>query len=296
MNVNCNICPRNCPVDRQKGELGYCHSSNIIKVSKAALHMWEEPCISGTNGSGTVFFTGCNLSCVFCQNHNISQGGFGKEIGTLELSKIFNELQEKGAHNINLVTPTHYANEIIEALKISKKNGLTIPILYNTNSYENPSTIKALDGLIDVYLPDLKYFNDKYSIKYSNAKNYFNVASKAICEMISQVGSVAFDENGLITKGVIVRHMVLPGLLFDSKKILDYLLNKFGNSIYISIMSQYTPMFKAKDFPEINKKLNIKLYDSLVEYAALIGIDQGFIQENSSSSLDFIPKFDLTGI
>lgn len=293
MKVNCNICPRNCPVDRHKGELGYCHSSNIIKISKACLHMWEEPCISGLNGSGTVFFTGCNLSCVFCQNHNISQEGFGKEIGTLELSKIFNNLQEKGAHNINLVTPTHYANQIIEALKISKKNGLTIPILYNTNSYENPSTIKALDGLIDVYLPDLKYFDDKYSIKYSNAKNYFKVASKAISEMVSQVGSVAFDKNGLITKGVIVRHMVLPGLLFDSKKILDYLLDKFGNSIYISIMSQYTPMFKSKDYPEINKKLNIKLYDSLVEYAALIGIEQGFIQENSSSSLDFIPKFDL---
>ncbi|MBV1821389.1 radical SAM protein, partial [Bacteroidales bacterium MSK.15.36] len=230
----CRLCPRECNVNRLKGEVGYCGASEKLMVSRAALHFWEEPCVSGENGSGTVFFSNCNLKCVFCQNHCISQENLGIEISIERLSEIFLELEENGANNINLVTPTHYVPQIIEALKLSKASGLNIPILYNSNGYDSLDTLKALDGYIDVYLPDLKYYNSKYSLKYSMAKDYFEKASIAIEEMYRQVGKPVFDENGIIKKGVIIRHLMLPGLLFDSKKILDYIHKTFGNNVYIS--------------------------------------------------------------
>lgn len=294
--TNCNLCPRKCNVNRLDNKLGFCLSGKNVKISRVSLHNWEEPCISGTKGSGTVFFSNCNLRCVFCQNHTISQEGFGKEVSIERLSQIFLEQQQRGAHNINLVTPTHYTYQIVEAIKLSKKNGLSIPILYNSNGYENVETIKMLNGYIDVYLPDLKYFNDKYAVKYSKASNYFKIASKAINEMFSQVGTPVFDKNNLIQKGVIIRHLMLPGLLFDSKKVIDYIYNTFGDSVYISIMNQYTPMFNAEKYPEINKPLNPKHYDALIDYSLSIGIKNGFIQETGTNSKAFVPEFDLRGV
>ncbi|SDL38406.1 putative pyruvate formate lyase activating enzyme [Clostridium cochlearium] len=293
----CRLCPRECNVNRLKGEVGYCGASEKLMVSRAALHFWEEPCVSGENGSGTVFFSNCNLKCVFCQNHCISQENLGIEISIERLSEIFLELEENGANNINLVTPTHYVPQIIEALKLSKASGLNIPILYNSNGYDSLDTLKALDGYIDVYLPDLKYYNSKYSLNYSMAKDYFEKASIAIEEMYRQVGKPVFDENGIIKKGVIIRHLMLPGLLFDSKKILDYIHKTFGNNVYISLMNQYTPMFKASNYPEINRKLNEKHYDSIIDYALDLGIKNAFIQESESSSEEFVPDFkSFTGI
>ncbi|MBV7273301.1 radical SAM protein [Clostridium thailandense] len=293
---NCRLCGRNCGVNRLNGELGFCNSGKTVKIARVSLHDWEEPCISGINGSGTIFFSNCNLKCVFCQNYKISSTGFGQEISIKRLSEIFLEQQQRGAHNINLVTPTHYVPQIIEALDIAKSQGLNIPILFNTNGYENPETIKILSGYIDVYLPDLKYFSNKYSIKYSNAPDYFEKASTAIKEMFLQVGESKFDENGLIQKGIIIRHLMLPGLLFDSKKIIDYIYKTYRDSIYISIMNQYTPMYNAKKFPEINKSLNPKHYDSLVDYCLSLEIKNAFIQEVGTSSENFVPDFDLRGI
>lgn len=314
----CKLCQRNCNINRNDNKLGFCNASNKVTVAKASLHLWEEPPISKGNGSGTVFFSHCNLRCVFCQNHDISQGiksenstfsllcqnnnsicessVVGEEISIERLSEIFLNLQKKGANNINLVTPTHYVPQIIEALKISKSNGLNIPILYNTNSYDSVETIKSLNGYIDVYLPDFKYFNDKYAIKYSKVNNYASNAIDVIDEMINQVGMPKFNEKGHITKGVIVRHLMLPGLLFDSKKVVDLLYNRYKDNIYISLMNQYVPMFKACDYPEINKKLNPRHYDCLINYALELGIKNGFIQDEGSNTTDFIPSFDLEGV
>jgi putative pyruvate formate lyase activating enzyme len=292
----CNLCPRKCYVNRLDGELGFCKASKDVKIAKVSVHLWEEPCISGTIGSGTVFFSNCNLRCVFCQNNIISQVGTGKTVSINRLSEIFLEQQEKGAHNINLVTPTHYVPQIIEALKLAKNKGLNLPILYNSNGYENISTIKALRGFIDVYLPDLKYYKDKYAIKYSKCPNYFNTASLAITEMFSQVGEPKFDKDGLIQTGVIIRHLMLPGLLFDSKKVIDFIYTTFKDSVYISLMNQYTPMHKASKYPEINKPLNPIHYEALIDYCLTLGIKNCFIQESGTSSKSFIPKFDLSGV
>ncbi|KYH28661.1 radical SAM protein [Clostridium colicanis] len=292
----CNLCNRHCNVDRLNGKTGFCNSSDNVRIARVSLHYWEEPCISGTQGSGTVFFSNCNLKCVFCQNHAISSDGVGKEISIERLSEIFLEQQHRGAHNINLVTPTHYVPQIIEALKISKSKGLNIPIVYNTNSYETLKTIKALNGYVDIYLPDLKYYKDKYAIKYSNALNYFKIASKAIEAMVSQVGEPKFDHNGLMKRGVIIRHLMLPGLLFDSKKIIDYIYKTFKDSVYISIMNQYTPTHNVLNYPEINKPVNQKHYEALIEYCLSIGIKNAFIQEEGTASESFIPEFDLRGI
>lgn len=292
----CNLCPRNCGVNRLENALGFCKSGRELRVARVSLHHWEEPCISGTSGSGTIFFSNCNLRCSFCQNHKISSEGVGKEISVKRLSEIFLEQQQRGAHNINLVTPTHYVPHIVEALDIAKSNGLAIPIIYNTNSYENIDTLKTLSGYIDVYLPDLKYFDDKFSLRYSNAPNYFNYASKAIEEMFSQVGAVKFDDNGLIKKGIIIRHLMMPSLLFDSKKIMDYVYKTFGHSVYISIMNQYTPAHNSSKFPEIDRPLNSKHYDSMIDYCLSLGIKNAFIQESGTCSESFIPEFDLRGI
>lgn len=293
---SCKLCPRNCKVDRLNNKIGFCKATDKLKVARAALHFWEEPCISGEKGSGTVFFSNCTLKCVFCQNNDISECSAGKEISIERLSDIFLELQHKGALNINLVTPTHYVPQIIEGLKIAKNKGLNLPIIYNSSGYENIETLRYLKGYIDVYLPDLKYFSNKYSLKYSNAKDYFNFAIKAIDEMVKQVGDIQFDKNGIIKKGVIARHLLLPGLLFDSKKILDYLHKTYDDKIYISIMNQYTPLAHVENYPEINKKISEKYYNTIIDYAISIGIQNAFIQEEGTAKESFIPAFDYEGV
>ena len=251
----CNLCPRNCLIDRRK-TVGICGMKDRLTIARASLHMWEEPCVSGSNGSGTIFFTGCALKCIFCQNRDISTKLIGKEITTKDFASICLNLQKQGANNINLVTPTHFVPLIIEGLKLAKEKGLTIPIVYNTSSYETKETIKMLDGIIDIYLPDLKYYNDEYSIKYSHAPNYFNIASDAISEMVKQVGIPKFNKDGIMTKGVIVRHLMIPNLKEDTKKILNYLYKTYQDNIYISIMNQYTPIKHFKRYQELNQKID----------------------------------------
>lgn len=291
----CTLCPRKCMIDRCKHK-GFCGETYDIVIAKAYLHMWEEPCISGDKGSGTVFFSGCTLKCVYCQNYNISTLLNGKKISVERLAEIFLELQEKQALNINLVTPTHYVYQIIDALKIAKKNGLNIPIVYNSSGYEDIDTLKLLDGLIDIYLPDFKYYDDTYSIKYSNAPNYFKVASESLEEMVRQVGLPKFDEFGIMKKGVIVRHLLLPNLINDSKKILKYLYDTYKDSIYLSIMNQYTPMPNIKKYPELNRKVTTEEYDELIEYAIDLGVTNAFIQEGDTCSESFIPDFNNEGV
>ncbi len=287
---NCTLCPRNCKADRTAGKTGFCRADEKIKIAKAYLHQWEEPPISGTNGSGTVFFSHCNMGCVFCQNYKISSLHQGKYVTITGLCDIFLDLQDKNAHNINLVTPTHYIPQIANAIIMAKAKGLKIPVVYNCGGYENVEALKILDGLIDIYMPDMKYFDDKYAIKYSNAPHYFEYAKKAIDEMYRQVGKNKFDKN-IMTKGVIVRHMMLPGLLFDSKKIIDYLHKEYKDNIYISIMSQYTPMPNAINYPEINRTVPKQYYNSLVDYASGLGIKNAFIQGEDSIGESFIPDF-----
>lgn len=293
---SCKLCPKNCGIDRLNNELGFCMANKNVKIAKVSLHKWEEPCISGSRGSGTIFFSNCNLKCVFCQNHAISSESFGKEITIERLSDIFLEQQKRGAHNINLVSPIHYIPQIKSSLYIAKSRGLSLPILFNTNSYANLQSIKSLDGYIDVYLPDLKYFNNKYAVKYSNAPDYFKYASRNIAEMIKQVGKVTFDKNGIIIRGVIIRHLMLPGLLFDSKKIMDYISSNFSNSVYISLMNQYTPMYKVCKFSELNRPLNPDHYSSMIDYCLSIGLRNGFVQDSGTSSENFVPDFNLDGV
>ncbi|WP_019227677.1 radical SAM protein [Sedimentibacter sp. B4] len=292
----CIICPRNCKVDRTKGNRGYCRETDKLVVARASLHMWEEPCISGTNGSGTVFFSGCSLGCIYCQNFNISNGMSGKEITTERLAEIFLELQSKGAHNINLVTPTHFVVQIMDAIIMSRNKGLNIPIVYNTSGYEKIETIKMLEGHVSVYLPDLKYMDENIAKKYSNCQDYFSHASKAIEEMVRQTGEIEFDENGMVVKGVIVRHMTLPGYLDDSKNIIRYLHETYKHKIYLSIMNQYTPLTEVSKYPEINRKITEDEYDELVDYAVDIGVENGFIQEGETALESFIPVFDKEGV
>ncbi len=291
--TKCNLCPRICNVNRYK-ELGFCRQSNRIKLALAKPFFYEEPPISGTNGSGTIFFTGCNLKCIFCQNYDISTKSIGKTISIKRLSEIMLELQKKKVHNINLVTPTIYVPQIIKAIKLAKKNGLSIPIIYNSSGYETVETIKMLNGYIDVYLPDLKYFNDEIAIKYSKANNYFKFASEAIDEMIKQVGPCKFDKDGLIRKGVIIRHLLLPNHLDDSKKIIKY-LSKYKDDIYISIMNQYTPIRKLK-YEELNHHVDKNDYYNLIDYAVSLNINNAFCQEDETVSESFIPKWNYEGI
>lgn len=289
--MNCDLCPRRCSIDRENNEIGYCKADNKIKIARNALHYWEEPPISGTRGSGAVFFTYCNLRCVFCQNYEISKNHVGRYVSVSELSDIFLDLQNQGAHNINLVTPTHYSNLIAKAIEKAKISGLNIPIVYNCGGYESQEAIKRLDGLIDIYLPDMKYYNDKYAIKYSNAKDYFKHCSLAISEMFSQTGKSVLDGEGIMKKGVIVRHLMLPGLLFDSKKIIDYLYKTYQNDIYISIMRQYTPMPYIDGYDELNKTISQRYYDALTDYAAELGVKNAFVQDGEAIGESFIPIF-----
>ncbi len=288
--MRCLLCPRKCGIDRNF-ETGFCRAGNKVKIARAALHFWEESCISGESGSGTVFFSHCTLKCVYCQNQKISTGGSGYYVTERELADIFIDLQNRGANNINLVTPTHYVPQIINALDIAKENGLTLPILYNCGGYESTETIKMLDGYIDIYMPDMKYFDDKYAIKYSSAPNYFKTAAAALNEMYSQVGSAELDENGIMKKGMLVRHLMLPHLLFDTKKIMDYLRKTYGDKIYISLMNQYTPMPAVENIPELNQRLNPKQYETMIEYCIEHEMENVFIQEGETASESFIPEF-----
>lgn len=297
--MKCDLCPRKCLVDRKKGEKGICGQTENLKVARAALHFWEEPCISGDAGSGAVFFSGCPLHCVFCQNENIANGTVGKEISVERLAEIFLELQEKGANNINLVTPGHFVPQITKALDLAKQEGLKLPIVYNTSSYETVETIKRLEGYVDIYLPDFKYMSSALSRKYSHAPDYAKVAKEAIAEMVRQTKEAQFvdgDEDNLILKGTIVRHLMLPGCMEDSKRIIKYLHETYGNTIYISIMNQFTPLSNLEKYPELNRKINAEEYDALVDYAIDIGIENGFIQEGDTAEESFIPAFDCEGV
>lgn len=336
---NCMLCPRECGVNRKNGETGVCGQTAAIKAARAALHMWEEPCISGQNGSGTVFFSGCNLGCVFCQNHNIATGKAGIEISIERLAEIFLELQEKGANNINLVTAGHFVPQVVEALKQAKQQGLFLPVVYNTSSYEKVETLRLLEGYVDIYLPDLKYVDSTISNRYSHAADYFTYASAAIAEMVQQVGepefvfertagkesssaefladekkkiseqqnNMIFDaaeyqerseagESLLMRKGVIVRHLVMPGCVEDSKRVISYLLKTYGNQIFISIMNQYTPLPQCREYPELSRRVTEEEYDAVVDYAIGLGIENGFIQEGDVAEESFIPEFDGEGI
>lgn len=336
---NCMLCPRECGVNRKNGETGVCGQTAAIKAARAALHMWEEPCISGQNGSGTVFFSGCNLGCVFCQNHNIATGKAGIEISIERLAEIFLELQEKGANNINLVTAGHFVPQVVGALKLAKQQGLYLPIVYNTSSYEKVETLRLLEGYVDIYLPDLKYVDSAISSRYSHAADYFTCASAAIAEMVRQVGepefvfertagkeggsaefpadekkknseqqnNMIFDaaeyqerseagESLLMRKGVIVRHLVMPDCVEDSKRVISYLLKTYGGRIFISIMNQYTPLPQCREYPELSRRVTEAEYDAVVDYAIELGIENGFIQEGDVAEESFIPEFDGEGI
>lgn len=291
---NCMICPHKCGVNRLEGNKGRCKCDDKLKIALASLHMFEEPCISGENGSGTVFFSNCNLNCIYCQNYEISNLGKGKEITATHLAEIFLKQQERKAHNINLVTPTMYVYQIIEAIKIAKSKGLNIPIIYNSNGYENIETIKLLNGYIDVYLPDLKYYTNNLSKKYSKVDNYFETATKAIKEMYNQVGKAQFDENGLIKKGVIIRHLVLPNHIQNTKNILKWISDNMPNDIYVSVMAQYFPTYKAKDDDLINRKLNKKEYNEVLNYLYSLDLENGYIQELGSHEEEYVPNFDFS--
>ncbi len=292
---DCCLCPRECHVNRLKGKKGYCGQTAEIRAARAALHMWEEPCISGDAGSGAVFFTGCTLGCVYCQNRQIADGTVGKAVSEERLADIYLELQEQGAWNINLVTAGHFAPAVIRSLDLAKRQGLQIPVVYNTSSYEKVDTLKRLEGYIDIYLPDLKYMDTALAGKYSFAPDYPKVAAAALKEMVRQAGDAQF-EGDQMKKGVIVRHLVLPGLADASKSVIRYLYETYKDRVYISILNQYTPMPYLKKYPELNRKVNEEEYDAVVDFAISIGVENGFIQEGDTAQESFIPDFDITGI
>lgn len=293
---NCLLCPRKCGINRSTGQTGVCGVSSEIKVARAALHYWEEPCISEKRGSGAVFFSGCSLHCVFCQNREISDGKAGKLISKERLSDIFMELADKGANNINLVTPGQYIPDIVWAVNDAKSRGMKLPIIYNTSGYENVTELKLLEGIVDVYLPDFKYMDSTLSARYSRAKDYPSVAKQALSEMVRQQPDVVIDDaTGLIQKGVIVRQLLLPGHVNDAKAVLKYLYDTYHDHVYISMMSQFTPI-ALKDYPEINRTVTRREYERLVDYALEIGITNAFIQEGDVAKDSFIPAFDCEGV
>ena len=289
----CEICPHKCKIDRTKNQVGRCKSKDTVKVALASIHNFEEPCISGRNGSGTVFFSNCNLSCEFCQNYEISQQGLGKEISIERLAEIFIEQQSRGADNINLVSPTSYAVQIIEAIKIAKNNGLKIPIIYNTNGYENIETLKLLEGYIDIYLPDLKYAENDLAKKYSKIENYFEIATSAIKEMYRQVGKNEYDENGIIKAGIIIRHLILPNHTENSKKVLKWIAENMPKNITVSVMAQYFPTSKAKEIKDINRKITKYEYQKIENYLYSLDLENGYIQEMGNNEEIYVPKWEI---
>lgn len=292
--TKCEICPHNCKVNRLNGNTGRCKCNDKVKIALSSLHYYEEPCISGENGSGTVFFSGCNLNCKYCQNYEISQLGKGIEITIEELADIFIKQQKNKANNINLVTPTMYVYQIIEAIKIARENGLHIPIIYNSNGYENIKTIQKLKGYIDVYLPDLKYYDDKLGLRYSGIKNYFEYATKAILEMQKQVGAPQFNENGMIEKGLMIRHLVLPNQIENSKKILKWIKTNIDENVYVNIMAQYFPSYQARKIEDLNRKLTKKEYEEIENFVYKLDIKNGYIQELGEHEEKYVPDFNLT--
>lgn len=288
---NCKICPHNCCVNRLNSQIGWCKSKDTIKVAKYSIHNFEEPCISGKNGSGTVFFSNCNMKCVFCQNYEISQQWVGQEITIKDLAKIFIIQQEKGVENINLVTPTSYVPQIIEAIKIAKDNGLKLPIVYNTNGYENIETLKMLDGYVDIYLPDFKYSDNQLAKEFSKIDNYFEVTTNALKEMYRQVKDFKFNENGIMQRGMIIRHLVLPNHILNSRKVLKW-INDNMNEVYVSVMAQYFPTYKAKEIDEINRKLTQEEYDKIEKYLYSLNLENGYIQELGDHEEEYVPKWE----
>ncbi|MGE5592944.1 MAG: radical SAM protein [Betaproteobacteria bacterium] len=292
----CRLCPRACGKNRLAGEVGFCGAGALPRVALASLHYWEEPCVSGNRGSGTVFFSHCNLRCVFCQNHVISHGGFGKDITVPELAQVFLRLARKGAHNINLVTPAHFLPQVAWAIRLARDQGLAIPVVYNTNAYELPESLALLEGLVDVYLPDLKYHNEMAAARYSSARDYFARATCVILEMHRQVGAARFSHDGIMTRGVLIRHLVLPGLAADSKKVLDWVRANLPGDTYVSVMSQYVPVHQAAKHPEINRRLTVREYEEVLDHFDEIGLENGFMQDPSSQDSSFTPRFDLSGL
>ncbi len=292
---HCTLCPRMCGADRHTS-FGACGESADLRVARASLHPWEEPCLSGEKGSGTVFFTGCGLGCIFCQNYGITHNHHGKEITTERLAEIFSELQAAGAANINLVTGVHFIPHIIKALNIAQKNGLTLPVVYNSSGYERVETLKRLEGYVDVYLPDYKYFSPALAKSFSHAENYPAVVREALKEMFRQVGKPQFDETGMMTRGMIIRHLVLPGHTDDSMKVLNDIQEMFGNDVYVSIMSQYTPCRRFEQYSELSRKLTKYEYQKVVRHAGAIGITNGFLQSGEAAKESFIPDFDFRGV
>ncbi len=292
----CELCPRKCGVDRNFDKKGFCGGGKDVKIARAALHFWEEPCISGESGSGTVFFSGCTMRCIFCQNKEISRGEVGKLVSPYRLAEIFIELQQKGANNINLVTPMHFAPQITFALSIARESGLSLPVVWNTGGWELPETVESVKDFADIWLTDFKYFDNSLAEKFSNAKNYFENASASLEKMVSQTGEPVFDDNGLIKKGVIVRHLVLPGHTDDSKSVLKWLLDNFGDKIWISIMNQYTPLCSDEQYPELMRTVTDDEYNEVIDYAVELGIENAFVQEGGTVDESFIPPFDLEGV
>lgn len=292
----CELCPRKCGANRLYDKIGFCGGGKEVKIARAALHFWEEPCISGEEGSGTVFFSGCTMRCVFCQNREISRGEAGKLVSVERLAEIFLELQQKGANNINLVTPMHYAPQIVSALDIARKNGLSLPIVWNTGGWELPESVSTVKDYADIWLSDFKYFDNSLAEKFSSAKNYFENASVSLKKMVEQTGEAVFDDRGMMKKGVIVRHLVLPGHTDDSKKVLRWLWENFGDKIWISIMNQYTPLCSDKRYPELFRSVTDEEYNEVIDYAVELGIENAFAQEGGAVSESFIPPFDLEGV
>ncbi len=292
----CSLCPRMCGTDRAAGQKGFCGGGNLVRVARAALHYWEEPCISGESGSGTVFFSGCTMRCVFCQNKEISRSEVGKEITIERLAEIYLELAAKGANNINLVTPMHYAPQITAALDIARKNGLTLPIVWNIGGWERRESIAAVRDYADIWLSDFKYFDSSLGESLSKAPNYFSVAAAALDQMVKQTCEPVFDENGIMRRGVIVRHLMLPGHLDDTKNVLRFLYENYGDSIWISIMNQYTPMCSDPRLPELSRTVSDEEYNEAIDFACELGIENAFVQEGGTVGESFIPPFDLSGV
>lgn len=287
----CTICPHNCGINRTNNQIGRCKSKDTVKIALYSTHNFEEPCISGKKGSGTVFFSNCNMNCVFCQNYEISQQGKGKEITIEELAEIFIKQQEKDVENINLVTPTSYVPQIIEAIKIARNKGLKLPIVYNTNGYEKVETLKMLEGYVDIYLPDFKYSDNELAKRLSKVDNYFEIATQALIEMYRQTGKAVFDDRGIMQKGMIIRHLVLPNQILNSRRVLKW-INENMHDVYVSVMAQYFPTYKAKDIEDINRKLTKEEYEQIENYLYRLDLENGYIQELGEHEEEYVPKWD----